>query len=117
MRNELHWRSKITVKTETRSIAIRKLSLADIPEMLMVEKLAWPDSKQQFSKENFKSQLRIFSNGCFGIYVDGKLAGMLNGLILSKSVFFKKDYSWYSLTDNGNFKSIMEKERFFLLVR
>ena len=91
------------------------MSLGDIDQMLEVEKLAWPNPKQQFSKSNFISQLKIFPEGCFGIYINERLVGMLNGLKISKNELSKKNYTWYSLSDNGNFQTHDKKGEIFFI--
>lgn len=103
------------VKNYRNSIKIQKLSMVHIPDMLRVEKLAWPNPKQRFSKENFISQLKIFPDGCFGIYVSNRLTGMLNGLRLSNNVFSNKKYTWYSLTDNGSFRTHNKRGTIFFV--
>lgn len=86
----------------------RVLGPDDMAELLLIEKKAWPNPEQQFSQQNFESQMEIFPEGLFGVFINNQLAGMMTGLKIKSSLLEGNGYSWYSITDDGNIRTHQE---------
>lgn len=78
-------------------IMVRNVRPDELNEVLRVEAEAWPPEIMA-PIEKFESRMRIFPEGFFGAYEDGKLVGVSTSQIISYPVDNPK---WESITDNG----------------
>ncbi len=82
----------------TEDFKIRNATLAELIEVLRVEEEAWPPEIRAPS-EKFQSRLKVFPEGFFAAYVDGKMAAVSTSQIID---YPNTDLtSWEKITDNG----------------
>ena len=81
---------------------IHNLDDAHISEVMRVEAEAWPEELRA-SEEKFRSRLKIFPEGFFGIYVGSVLAGTLTSMRTNKQP--TEDLKWAEVTGDGYIKN------------
>ncbi len=80
------------------SIQIKNVKPSELDEVVRVEQEAWPEDMRA-PREKFESRMKIFPDGFFGAYVDGKLVGISTSVITDYKPGEIK--TWGELTGNG----------------
>lgn len=94
-------------------VTTRKLTEADLDEIVRVEKETWPD-EWQAPRSSFENRLRLFQEGVIGVFVDGELAGVTTSMPSNfnpeKAVnkMYDPDYTWNAITDEGKIEGAMD---------
>ena len=74
----------------------------DLQALLDLEQAVWIP-EQQFSKDNFLAQFKVFPQGMLVVRAAQELAGMF---ILTRVAYDElPDKSWYAISDGGNLRS------------
>jgi len=80
-------------------IEIKNAEIKDLDSIVELENQIWPEGTKA-NKEKFESRLKIFPEGFFLAYDNGKLIGTST----SEIIFYEPEnppISWESVTDNG----------------
>jgi len=84
-------------------VVVRNVKKEELDEVMRVEKETWPEEIQA-SREKFESRMKIFPEGFFGVYEDGKLVGVSTSEIVKYDPK-KNNFTWEEITDNGWIKN------------
>ncbi len=76
---------------------VRNIRPDELDEVLRVEAEAWDESVRA-PRERFESRMRIFPQGFFGAYRDGRLIGVSTSQIVRDPI---DDHRWEEITGNG----------------
>ena len=81
-------------------MTIRQARQADIPEIIKVERRAWPKGGAATS-EQFNSRIATFPAGVMVAVIDSRVAGVVAGEIISSNYLENDNISWSGITDDG----------------
>ncbi|MFA6525760.1 MAG: hypothetical protein WCT33_05925 [Patescibacteria group bacterium] len=89
-------------------LEIRKADLADVDDILFVEKQAWP-KEGAATKEIMESRINTFPDGIFVAVLENKIIGVV---VFQKVNYeeFLSIHNWYEATDNGYIKKSHRKD-------
>lgn len=90
---------KINLKTLEKKIIVRKLTLEDYDQLVVLQKLCFP-GMQPWTKEQIKSQTEIFPDGQVCIELNDQLVASSSSLIVDFDLYEDSD-NWQTLSDHG----------------
>lgn len=84
-------------------MTIRQATQTDVPEIIKVEKRAWPEGGAATATQ-FESRIKTFPEGVMIAIVDSRVAGVVAGEIVTSTYLEKDGTSWSDITDDGFIK-------------
>jgi predicted amidohydrolase/ribosomal protein S18 acetylase RimI-like enzyme len=90
---------KIDISKFERKIELRKIKTEDIPEIIALQKLCFPNMSP-WKIEHLESHLDIFPEGQFCVELEGKIIGSCSSLIVNFDEY-DEDHTWDEITDEG----------------
>ncbi len=91
-----------------KKIKIRKAKLKDLPEIIRVEKEAWPEGTEATEKM-FRSRIETYPEGVYVAVYQGKIIGV----VAFELIYYDLNNpitSWKEATDNGMIKNSHKKD-------
>lgn len=89
-----------------KTIEIREATRTDIPDLIALNKLAYPDLVEEnivWTKEQLRSHLQMFPQGQLVAVIKGKIVGAVSSLIVDLGADPLRQHTFEGVTDGGYF--------------